>query len=240
VPSGTVASVVLTRSLRDPDGLSGRWLTASERRRAAAYADPDDRRDYLAAHFLVRAVAARLLAADPGELTLGSRRARCGGQAGRPVIEDHPRLHVSLAHTGGAVIAAASAGPVGVDIESLRRPRFDLALLEEALTGSELLAISQSADPHAAVLRHWARKEALVKTGAGALDRLRDLDLAHLSISGGHDLAPVRSGLGAAWPQFSLLDRVDSVSGIAYAVIAREPVLLSAVCGSPAAAATGG
>lgn len=232
-----VASVLLTEQAGELDAVAGCWLTAGEQERAASFGDAGDRRDYQAAHLLVRQVAARLLDEAPGGLSVVQRCARCGGPHGRPVIRGHPSLHVSLAHTRGAVIAAASVAPVGVDIESLRRPRFPLSLVKPALTTAEFLAISGAADQHAAFLLQWARKEALVKLGAGAVGRMGEIDLGHLSISGKHDPAPVPGRPGPGWPRLLLLDRVDAASGIAFAVISHRPVLLCPASGSLAAAA---
>lgn len=40
--------------------------------------------------------------------------------AGKPVFPDCPALHFSLSHTRGAVMAALSSAPVGVDVERRR------------------------------------------------------------------------------------------------------------------------
>ncbi|HUD79755.1 MAG TPA: 4'-phosphopantetheinyl transferase superfamily protein [Streptosporangiaceae bacterium] len=231
VRADTVASVLLTKRCGDLAAVAGQVLTSGERARADAYRDAADRRDFRAAHLLVRQVAARLTGTSPDALAVIQQCARCGGPHGRPIIAGHPGVHISLAHTRGAVIAAASAEPVGVDIESLRRPRFDPALLAPALTAGELQAVSESANQHAAVLRQWVRKEALVKAGEGSLDRLRELDLGHLGISGDHDPAPVRTTLGPRWPELSLADRVDAGSGVVFAVIASGRLELT---GAPA------
>lgn len=233
VRADTVASVLLTERCGDLAPVAGQVLTSGERARADAYRDAADRRDFRAAHLLVRQVAARLTGTSPDALAVIQQCARCGGPHGRPVIAGHPDTHISLAHTRGAVIAAASAEPVGVDIESLRRPRFDPALLAPVLTAGELQAVSESANQHAAVLRQWVRKEALVKAGEGSLDRLRELDLGHLGISGDHDPAPVCTTLGTQWPGLSLADRVNAGSGVVFAVIASGRLELTAVPAVP-------
>ena len=110
---------------------------------------------------------------------------------GRPFVGGHPEVQVSLSHTRGAVIAAASGGPVGADIESLGLLLFELSLLERELTPAECAAIGRSADQHVAFLRHWTRKEAL-KAGLGEPGRPGEIDLGYLAMSGSHDRAPVR------------------------------------------------
>lgn len=209
-------------------GPSLAWLTQQERARAESFADAGDRRDYLTAHLLVRQLAARLAGISPADVVMIQRCQRCGGPHGRPVIAGHPGLHVSLAHTRGAVIAAAAASPVGADIETLRRPRFDLTLADTLLTRPEQRAVRQAADPHRAFLRHWVRKEAAVKVGLGRLGRLAEIDLGHLPVSGVPDDAPVAAPLGPAWPGMRLLDQVDGQNEIALAVISSQPVRLIA------------
>ncbi len=238
-----MAAVLLTGQAADLNDLARSSLTAAEQARAASLDDPADRRDYQAAHLLVRQVAAGVLAVAAGEVTVLQVCERCGGPHGRPFIGGHPEVQVSLSHTRGAAIAAASAGPVGADIESLRRPRFDLSLLERELTPAELAAIGGSADQHAAFLRHWTRKEALAKAGrwrgrAGETG-LGAIDLGYLEMSGSHDPALARAWLGPAWPRLLVVDRVDKVSGIAFAVVSRRPVLLCTAFGALAAAAAG-
>ena len=234
-----MAAVLLTGQAADLDDLARTGLTAAEQARAASLDDPADRRDYQAAHLLARQVAARVLDLDPGEVTVLQACERCGGPHGRPFVGGHPEVQVSLSHTRGAVIAAASGGPVGADIESLGRPLFELSLLERELTPAECAAIGRSADQHVAFLRHWTRKEALAKAGLGEPGRPGEIDLGYLAMSGSHDRAPVRVRLEPAWPRLLLLDRVDKASGIAFAVVSRRPVLLCAASGALAVAVTG-
>ena len=41
-------------------------------------------------------------------------------EKGKPYFPDIPAVHFSISHTDGAVLAALSAAPVGVDVERLR------------------------------------------------------------------------------------------------------------------------
>ena len=76
------------------------------------------------------------------------------GEAGKPYFPTEPQVQFSLSHTEGAVLAAVSAGPVGVDVERLRpvSPR-----LRREFDGTR-----------AAFFQNWVRLEALGKlSGSG-------------------------------------------------------------------------
>jgi 4'-phosphopantetheinyl transferase len=93
-------------------------LAGYEWDRAAAFRFPRDAADFVAAHVLVRLVAAELLGPTADRLTLAQRCQRCGGPHGQPSIVESPDLAVSLSHTPGYVAAVAGSGPLGVDVEA--------------------------------------------------------------------------------------------------------------------------
>lgn len=219
--TAAVGAVLRTDWLDGPAVCPGAasWLTEAERARARAIADSAGRRDFVAAHALVRLVAGQLTGTAPQDLRIVQRCPRCGGPHGRPEVGDRPDLSVSLGHTCGAVIAAAATGPVGADIESLRRPRFDLTLADDVLTGPERRAVRAAADSHRAFLLQWARKEAAVKAGLGTLARLAEIDLGHLPVSGAADGSPAAAPLGPDWPRLRLLDQIDEDNEVAFAIV---------------------
>jgi hypothetical protein len=76
--------------------------------------------------------------------------------------------HASLADTTGLAVALVARVPVGVDVEWLRRPRWQAA--EERFRASGELALL-GADDGASVLALWTAKEALLKlAGVGLAD----------------------------------------------------------------------
>lgn len=77
-------------------------------------------------------------------------------EQGKPYFPDVPAVHFSLSHTNGAVLAALSAAPVGVDVERLRP------------VGTRIMRrLADTQDP-AVFFDHWVRREALTKqTGMG-------------------------------------------------------------------------
>ncbi|WP_212322955.1 4'-phosphopantetheinyl transferase superfamily protein, partial [Achromobacter sp. Marseille-Q0513] len=178
-----------TRSVLDALAAQDIPLTPEERQRANAFAHDADRRDFIAAHRLARAMAASIIGAPPGTIILRQRCDTCGGPHGRPTLPDHPWLHVSLSHAKGVVAAACGDRPVGIDLERWNASQPDHSDLDFALAAAErkrLQSISASgADADApitpaalAFLRLWVRKECLVKLGRITLDQLDSVDFS--------------------------------------------------------------
>lgn len=158
-------------------------LTPTEQDRAGRFLRDGDRRDFVAAHLLVRRCAAEVLAmadgcAVTGELTLVQHCDRCGAGHGRPAIAEAPQLAVSLAHTRGYVCAVAGHGRVGVDAEHATPGPADEILAATVLTPAEAHVVGAD---NRRLIRWWVRKEALVKRGEITLDRLREVDLSGLA-----------------------------------------------------------
>ncbi|GAA2206967.1 hypothetical protein GCM10009850_024250 [Nonomuraea monospora] len=158
--------------VRAPD----EWLTEVERERAARFKFEHDRTIFIAAHLLVRLCAAEVLGADPAELTLLQYCDLHGFGHGRPYFEQAPDLGVSFSHTRGYVCAGAGPGKVGVDAERVRPGPLDTVLAGRVLTPRERAMVTGNDE----LIRHWTRKEALIKRGELTLDKVSE---------GGEDLA---------------------------------------------------
>lgn len=191
---GVHAVVSTTAAVLDAAGgvAAARALLAPyERARADRLRRPADRDDHVAAHVLVRRVAAALLTdagrgVEAGDLVLEQRCPGCGGHDhGRPAITGADGVHVSLSHARGWVAAAAAGRPCGIDVE----PVAPGAPLEGVLAPGEVTALTALGPEvrNAAFLRLWTRKEAVVKAGAASLD-----DLARLDVRGDEPLPGVR------------------------------------------------
>ena len=87
-----------------------------------------------------------------------------------------PDVEVSWSHSGGHVAAVAGAGRLGIDLEPAAGRR-RTAAIRAALTPSEARWVRAAPDPHAAFIRIWVRKEALIKIGALTLGTLSTVDL---------------------------------------------------------------
>ena len=126
-----------TRAVLDALAAQDIPLTPEERERANAFAHDADRRDFIAAHRLVRAMAASIIGAPPRTIVLRQRCDTCGGPHGRPTLPDHPGLHVSLSHAKGVVAAACGDRPVGIDLERWNASQPDHSDLDFALAPAE-------------------------------------------------------------------------------------------------------
>ncbi|MDQ1104615.1 4'-phosphopantetheinyl transferase family protein [Nocardioides zeae] len=127
-------------------------LAPYERTRVDRLRRPEDRDDHVAAHVLVRRVAAALLAdggraVGAGDLVLEQRCPGCGDDThGRPAVAGEDGLHVSLSHARGWVAAAAAHRPCGIDVETVTA----VAPLPDVLTpgeAAELAALPPGEQP---------------------------------------------------------------------------------------------
>jgi 4'-phosphopantetheinyl transferase len=194
-------------------------LTSREQRRAGALRHRADRDAHVAAHLLVRHCAAALTGQPLASLELVQECAECGStEHGRPSIAGLPELHVSLAHTRGAVVAGANRRPIGVDVEGLRRTDLDPAVLASTLTAAETARVQSASDPPLAFLSHWVRKECLVKVGVATLDELFRVEL---------DPTTEQDGAGgrtsSRFGSLHLVDWFDPTLGVAVAAAAHGP-----------------
>ena len=150
-------------------------LDDAERARAARQRHAQDVARAVTGRALLRLLAARWTGLDPRGVELRRECLECGpGDHGRPVVvapgPGRRRVHVSVSHSTGAVLAGVGAdGPVGVDVEEHAGTAFagfdDLALAPAERTA--LAALEERARPAARAL-WWARKEAVLKaTGHG-------------------------------------------------------------------------
>lgn len=140
------------------------WLSRldeQERNQAGLFRHSADRRAYIAAHFLRRALLAAFLACPPEQLRW---RQEAGG---RPELASGDPLRFSLSRTRSLVACAASAdGALGLDIETEERARDSMAIAYTCFTPEESALVHRGG--MASFLRLWTLKEAFLKaTGVG-------------------------------------------------------------------------
>ncbi len=224
--AGPIVVVAHTDEVVPPDGHGQSLLTPAERARADGFRHEEDRRDFVAAHVLARIVGGQLLDGPAGDVRITQRCGACGGPHGRPAVPGRLDIHLSMAHTQGVVAAAAGRSPVGVDIERIGLRHVGFALYRHVLAAAEMAAVARAPDPHRAFLRLWVRKEALVKIDVTTLDRLGDVDLAHLPLE--EPIFGARtSPLGSFWPGLHVCDWVDERRGIVGAAVGNRPARFS-------------
>ncbi|MGW2476156.1 4'-phosphopantetheinyl transferase family protein [Streptomyces sp. NPDC001665] len=193
-------------------------LNEGERGRLAGFHRESARRDFVAAHALVRLCAGWVLGIPPAEVALAQRCPTCcGSDHGRPLLTGRPDVFLSLSHTGGVVAAAVAHVPVGIDVERLG-PRRGTDLMHHVLTAAEVALVAAHADPSYAFLRQWVRKEAMIKIGRTDLDSLGTLDLSGLALDGRGDGKPLR------FEDLYVMDLVDSRRGALLAAVGTRPV----------------
>ena len=138
-------------------------LDASEEARSRQLRRVEDRERFVLAAALLRVVVALSVGIALEEVSIDRTCARCGRAHGRPRVVGHG-LEVSVSHSGAlVVIAATSAGRVGVDVERVRP-------IDHVLLGGE---ICRPGEAHldlgpASFYKLWTRKESVLKaTGVG-------------------------------------------------------------------------
>lgn len=143
-------------------------LSDAEHARAALFHFERHRRDYTAAHALVRRVLAGCDGRPPASLPFGT------GEHGKPYLlaaDGTPsRWEFSLSHADGMVACAVAGRAVGVDVERLDRvPDVDLLATSVCSKAErERLGQLEPACRRERFIELWTLKEALLKaTGVG-------------------------------------------------------------------------
>jgi 4'-phosphopantetheinyl transferase len=137
-------------------------LAPWERERAARFRFEKDARRYQAAHLALRQILGQHLRMAPSQVPLQTT------PFGKPYIDGHP-VHFNMSHSEDwALIGLHTQQIIGVDIE-WHHALTDLdALAKQNYTAAEYAALRASADPLAAFLTCWTRKEACLKAlGSG-------------------------------------------------------------------------
>ena len=148
-------------------------LSTGERTRAAAISHPGARQRFVVGRALLRRTIAEHSPdlADP-ELAIAV------AASGRPYLDAHTDVEISLGHTHGLAVAAVADGrPVGIDVEPCDRE--PPAATSTWLTSGELERLGTTPDPRS-LLRRWLAKEAALK----ACDQLGPAGLSAIEVHG--------------------------------------------------------
>lgn len=184
-------------------------LSADERTRCERFRFRSDRRDYAAAHALLRATLSRHETAPPE----GWRLAIVG--EGKPVLADPARraqLSFSLTHTDGLVACVVARGhDVGIDAERADRDVEPMPLARRFFAPRETERLAREDDPvrrRARFIELWTVKEAYTKALGGRM--VDTLGRAVFDIGPGGRVSLIASpdDDGAAW-EFKLLRPSD-------------------------------
>ncbi len=188
------------------------WLTPSEAARLRALGSAARRDTFLAGRWLAR----RAVQGWSGTATLPALEV---ADSGACVVAGVHGGHVSISHSAGVVACAASGVPVGIDIESLSRPR-DHLVLAEAVHGPaqrEQLAAGPPEARAQVFLRWWTLKEAWLKARGRGLDLALMRRLAFdADASGDTAVAHLGEFVLAVAADPGLPSQIDGVPGAAW------------------------
>lgn len=153
-----------------------RALSADEKGRADRFRRAEDRHAFTAAHALTRLALGLTLGIPPLDLAFAT------ATGGKPVLTTPSAApDFSLSHSEGHVAVAVASGAVGVDVESIRRPRLDAALAETAFGAAKAARLGP--DPtsdswRAAFFATWTACEAVLKAeGVGLAVAMERIDI---------------------------------------------------------------
>lgn len=181
-------------------------LSQDERERCGRRPAGAPRREFRAAHALVREVLSRQANTSPGQW-----RFEDAGH-GRPAVTPplDPPLDFNLSHTEGLVACAIGRGVrVGVDVESLRLRRSVDAIARRIMSEDERRDLDslEGAARRRRFLEYWTLKEALLKaTGQGLSDAARSLsfeldgDVTTCRMGDGMNAQPRSWRFHRSWP----------------------------------------
>ena len=149
-------------------------LSAGERARAARFMFPRDRRDYIAAHALLRNVLSQHGGQQPGAWEFAT------DHRGKPYVIPSaagPTPAFNLSHATGLVACAVTAeAQVGLDVERIDRGADLLALANRFFAPAEryALAACPQAERQVRFIELWTLKEAFLKACGEGLARPLD------------------------------------------------------------------
>lgn len=174
-------------------------LSPKERARADRFRFPALRRDFVAAHGILRHLLSRYtgIAADAIEFTEGVR--------GKPALAAPGPIRFNISHSGGVGLYAISNGlDIGVDVEQHRELGDLRAVAAHYFAPEEIEELEGMAEAgrNAAFFRCWSRKEAFVKALGDGFSW--PLDSFFVSVSAEAGLVAGKTGERREWQFFDL------------------------------------
>lgn len=141
------------------------WLTLSEAERFASLGSSARRDTFLAGRWLARRAVRQWLASSELPALAVASSGACHVIGRRDVF-------VSISHSAGQVACAVAGVPVGVDVESVARPRDHLALAETVHGAAQHEQLARLPPEARALpfLQWWTLKEAWLKARERGLD----------------------------------------------------------------------
>ncbi len=172
-------------------------LPSDERSRSRKFAFERDRRDFVAAHALLRDVLSLYGPLAPTEWQFVER------PDGKPVLLDPSGLSFNITHTRGLVACALSlSGPVGVDAEPVEIGRDIDSISDRTFAPNELMQLrarDKGLSRSALFTELWTLKEAFLKASGDGLRR--PLDEIAFRFPGSEEIEAEEAGVSmqACW-----------------------------------------
>ena len=136
------------------------FLSADEITRSKSFRFLKDRSAYIAARGYLRMLLAKYIDKSPREISLSYTA------EGKPFISPSKGIHFNLSHSGNrAVLGFSKEGPIGVDIELVKREvNIDLVARHSfSMVEQQKLFSLPSEQQREAFFTCWTRKEAFIK-----------------------------------------------------------------------------
>jgi 4'-phosphopantetheinyl transferase len=201
----------LSTESREADALAADFalLSASEKARAARFAFDADRRDYIAAHALLRRSLSRCLPCPPAEWAFA------GEAHEKPTLapsDASPLVSFNLSHARGLVgcVIATGSTALGIDIERTDRIAEASLVADRCFSAQETSALARcsSNEQRLRFAELWTLKEAFVKAlGVGLSASLSNLSF-DLDRPGEVVFTPPPDLFGVTW-QFAVFAPTD-------------------------------
>jgi 4'-phosphopantetheinyl transferase len=176
----------------------GKILSAEERTKAERYRFERDRRRSIVRRASLRRIVAGYVGVSPIELTF-----RYGPQ-GKPTL-DVPfcdsRIEFNLSFSDELAVCAVGRQPLGADLEHYRTVENASLVARHFFTPAEIALQNAADEADRVFLRHWTRKEALIKaTGSGLSVPLNSCDVSWLPDETAHRVSlPDAAGRLTTW-----------------------------------------
>ncbi len=198
-------------------------LSPAERERVARYRFDADRRRFVVAHGLLRALLGGYLGCAPQEVSIGA------GAHGKPYIDGwatESGVHFNTSHSGDWFAAAVALQPVGVDVEVIPPRHASGQLAEIVLATGERADFARlpESERGPAVYSIWTRKEAVLKArGVGLREPMHSI-----SVSVSREAPPRVTAFadGSDDPEEWLLHDFEPAPGVAGTLALRARVAL--------------
>jgi 4'-phosphopantetheinyl transferase len=168
-----------------------RLLSDDEQAKADRYRFEKDRRRAVVRRAALRKILARYTGASPAELKFTY------GPHGKPRLDESSAsgYHFNLSFSGELALCAVARSPLGIDVERERTVENAGLVAKHFFTAAEIALQNAAADANGVFLRHWTRKEALIKaTGTGLSVPLNSFDVGGFRAQGDEGVSAQASG----------------------------------------------